>query len=47
MLFRYRGSEGMVAWAFHRIAGVAIWVMGGENPRFWKVIAAELPATPR
>ena len=25
MLFRYRGSEGMLAWAFHRIAGVAIW----------------------
>jgi spore germination protein len=29
------------------IAGVAIWVMGGEDPGFWKVIAAELPATPR
>jgi succinate dehydrogenase / fumarate reductase cytochrome b subunit len=26
MLFRYRGSEGMVAWAFHRISGVAIWL---------------------
>ncbi len=26
MLFRYRGSEGMLAWAFHRIAGVAIWL---------------------
>jgi succinate dehydrogenase / fumarate reductase cytochrome b subunit len=25
MLFRYRGSEGMVAWAFHRLSGVAIW----------------------
>jgi succinate dehydrogenase / fumarate reductase, cytochrome b subunit len=25
MLLRYRGSEGMIAWAFHRIAGVAIW----------------------
>jgi succinate dehydrogenase / fumarate reductase cytochrome b subunit len=25
MLFRYRGSEGMVAWAFHRISGIAIW----------------------
>jgi len=21
----YRGTEGMVAWAFHRISGVAIW----------------------
>jgi succinate dehydrogenase / fumarate reductase cytochrome b subunit len=25
MLLRYRGGEGMVAWAFHRISGVAIW----------------------
>jgi succinate dehydrogenase / fumarate reductase cytochrome b subunit len=25
MLLRYRGREGMVAWAFHRIAGVGIW----------------------
>ena len=24
MLFRYRGSEGMVAWAFHRISGLGI-----------------------
>lgn len=26
MLLRYRGSEGMLAWAFHRVAGVAIWL---------------------
>jgi len=25
MLFRYRGGAGMLAWAFHRISGVAIW----------------------
>ena len=25
MLLRYRGSEGMLAWAFHRVSGVAIW----------------------
>ena len=25
MLFRYRGGEGMLAWAFHRISGIAIW----------------------
>jgi len=25
MLFRYRGGEGMLAWAFHRISGVAIF----------------------
>ncbi len=24
MLLRYRGREGMLAWAFHRISGVAI-----------------------
>lgn len=26
MLFRYRGGEGMLAWAFHRISGVGIFV---------------------
>ncbi len=26
MLLRYRGSEGMLAWAFHRISGAAIWL---------------------
>jgi len=26
LLVRYRGSEGMVAWAFHRISGIAIWL---------------------
>jgi succinate dehydrogenase / fumarate reductase, cytochrome b subunit len=25
MLLRYRGGEGMLAWGFHRISGVAIW----------------------
>ena len=25
-MFRYRGREGMLAWAFHRISGVAIWL---------------------
>ncbi len=25
MLLRYRGREGMIAWAFHRISGVAIF----------------------
>jgi succinate dehydrogenase / fumarate reductase cytochrome b subunit len=25
MLVRYRGSEGMLAWAFHRISGLAIF----------------------
>jgi succinate dehydrogenase / fumarate reductase, cytochrome b subunit len=26
MLLSYRGREGMVAWGFHRISGVAIWL---------------------
>ena len=26
MLVGYRGGEGMLAWAFHRISGVAIWL---------------------
>jgi succinate dehydrogenase, cytochrome b556 subunit len=25
MLLRYRGGEGMLAWAFHRISGIAIF----------------------
>lgn len=25
LLLSYRGSEGMIAWAFHRISGVALW----------------------
>ncbi len=25
MLIHYRGGEGMLAWAFHRISGIAIW----------------------
>lgn len=45
MLLRYRGSEGMIAWAFHRISGLAIWVfivlhvfdiwLSGANPRLY------------
>jgi succinate dehydrogenase / fumarate reductase cytochrome b subunit len=26
VLFRYRGGEGMLAWAFHRISGVGVWL---------------------
>lgn len=46
MLLRYRGSEGMLAWAFHRISGVAIWAfvvlhvidifLVGANPSAYK-----------
>lgn len=42
MMLRYRGSEGMIAWAFHRVSGLAIWVfivlhvfdiwLSGANP---------------
>jgi succinate dehydrogenase / fumarate reductase cytochrome b subunit len=45
MLLRYRGSEGMLAWAFHRISGVAIWAfillhvldiwLAGVNPQLY------------
>src|SRR4051812_35840211 len=45
MLFRYRGGEGMVAWAFHRISGVGIWAfillhildiwLVGANPKLY------------
>ncbi len=45
MMFRYRGSEGMIAWAFHRISGLAIWVfivlhvfdiwLSGANPTLY------------
>ena len=45
MLLRYRGSEGMLAWAFHRISGVAIWAfillhvfdiwLAGVNPSMY------------
>ena len=45
MLLRYRGSEGMLAWAFHRISGVAIWAfillhvldiwLAGVNPKLY------------
>lgn len=45
MLLRYRGSEGMLAWAFHRISGLAIWLfivlhvfdiwLSGANPKLY------------
>ena len=48
MLLRYRGSEGMVAWAFHRISGIAIWsfvmlhvldiYLAGGNPSVYNEI---------
>ena len=48
MLIRYRGREGMLAWAFHRISGVAIWVfvifhvidifLSGANPSAYDTV---------
>ena len=48
MLIRYRGREGMFAWAFHRISGVAIWVfvifhvidifLSGANPSAYDTV---------
>ena len=48
MLIRYRGREGMLAWAFHRISGVAIWVfvtlhiidifLSGANPDAYNTV---------
>jgi len=45
LLLRYRGSEGMIAWAFHRISGLAIWAfivlhvfdiwLSGANPELY------------
>jgi succinate dehydrogenase / fumarate reductase cytochrome b subunit len=50
MLLRYRGTEGMVAWAFHRISGLAIWVfivlhvfdiwLSGANPTLYNDLLA-------
>jgi succinate dehydrogenase / fumarate reductase cytochrome b subunit len=50
MLLRYRGSEGMLAWAFHRISGVAIfafillhvldiWLVGVNKDLYNEVLA--------
>ena len=45
MTLRYRGGPGMIAWAFHRISGVAIWAfillhvldiwLAGVNPALY------------
>jgi succinate dehydrogenase / fumarate reductase cytochrome b subunit len=56
MLLRYRGSEGMVAWAFHRISGIAIWsfvmlhvldiYLAGGNPAVYNDILKFYASTP-
>ena len=56
MLLRYRGTEGMVAWAFHRISGIAIWLfvllhvldiyLAGGNPNVYDDILKFYASTP-
>jgi succinate dehydrogenase / fumarate reductase cytochrome b subunit len=56
LLLRYRGSEGMVAWAFHRISGIAIWLfvllhvldiyLAGGNPKVYDDILKFYASTP-
>lgn len=56
MLLRYRGSEGMAAWAFHRISGVAVWVfillhildiyLVGGNPELYNEVLAIYSSLP-
>lgn len=56
MLLRYRGTEGMLAWAFHRISGVAIWLfvvlhvvdiyLVGGNPEAYNEILAIYASPP-
>jgi len=56
MLLRYRGREGMLAWAFHRISGVAIWLfivlhvidiyLVGGDPKAYNTILQVYASTP-
>ena len=56
MLFRYRGSEGMVAWAFHRISGIGIFAfvllhvfdifLAGANPNAYDDLLKFYASTP-
>ncbi len=56
MLLRYRGREGMLAWAFHRISGVAIWLfivlhvidiyLVGGDPNAYNTILQVYASTP-
>ena len=56
LLVRYRGSEGMVAWAFHRVSGIAIWLfvmlhvldiyLAGGNPNVYDDFLKFYASTP-
>jgi succinate dehydrogenase / fumarate reductase cytochrome b subunit len=56
MLLRYRGSEGMVAWAFHRISGIGIFAfvllhvfdifLAGADPKAYDDLLTFYASTP-
>ena len=56
MLFRYRGSQGMIACAFHRISAIGIWLfvmlhvldiyLAGGNPKVYDDILKFYGSTP-
>ncbi|HTS14024.1 MAG TPA: succinate dehydrogenase, cytochrome b556 subunit [Candidatus Sulfotelmatobacter sp.] len=56
MLLRYRGREGMLAWAFHRISGLAIWLfvvvhiidiyLAGDDPKAYDTILQVYASAP-
>ena len=51
---QYRGGEGMLAWAFHRISGVAVWLfillhvldiwLAGANPPLYDEVLRLYPS---
>ena len=56
LLLRYRGREGMLAWAFHRISGLAIWLfvvihvidiyLAGDDPKAYDTILQVYASAP-
>jgi succinate dehydrogenase cytochrome b subunit len=56
LMLGYRGREGMVAWAFHRVSGIAIWAfvvlhvidiyLVGGNPRQYDELLAFYASVP-
>ena len=56
LLLRYRGSEGMIAWAFHRISAIGIWLfvmlhvldiyLAGGDPKVYNDLLKFYASTP-
>ena len=56
LLLRYRGSEGMIAWAFHRISAIGIWLfvmlhvldiyLAGGDPKVYDDLLKFYASTP-